>query len=515
MQEKLIQFCRIKPSVGMSIESILSCTLQYMRRFTKRKLWEAVLILREQYMELNFKYKELEEENNRLKAEQLKKKIQRVNQTVNQPSSKQPEWVLKGVGNDGLGKKKGRGKKGRKGAGNKAKDRPVTHHETAKVERCDVCGKDLMEQPTLQSENVRIIEDIPPMPIALQVIEVKQEKKYCTHCKKVVTARSELALPKTDIGLNTTVKIVYLWIMSCLPFTRISVYLNSFFGQKISTAGLASHMAGVAKLMTSVYEEILEDVKSSSKLHADESGWRVNGALWWLWVFGNSDCAYYTIDHSRGNDVVKKIMGEIFDGVLVVDGWKAYSIVECLQQSCMAHLLRKIRELHKAFPNLGSVFKFYVRFRKILRDGERLQLKRKEFGEEVFKRRLEKLHHRLDELMRWPNPNTILSDIIEKVKRQRPRILTFVEHEGVPCHNNFAESLIRKGVMKRKVSFGSKSAEGAAAYAILLSIHTTCQLRNINFVKFMMQTLKHYIRSGKPMLLSEFMANQANYAAAA
>lgn len=422
---------------------------------------------------------------------------------------------MKGVGNDGIDKKKGRGKKGRKGAGNKAKYRPVTHHETAKVERCDICGKDLLEQPPLQSENVRIIEDIPPMPIALQVIEVKQEKKYCTHCKKVVTARSAFALPGTDFGLNTTVKIAYLWIVSCLPFTRISLYLNTFFGQKISTAGLSSHMIKVANLMTSVYEEILEDVKSSAKIHADESGWRVNGKLWWLWVFGNSDCAYYTIDHSRGNDVVKKIMDEIFDGVLIVDGWKAYSILVCLQQSCMAHLLRKIRELYKVFPNLGSVLKFYVRFRKILRDGERLQSKRKEFGEEIFKRRLEKLHTRLDELVRWPNPNDILSDIIEKVKRQRPRILTFVEHEGVPCHNNFGESLIRIGVMKRKVSFGSKSAEGAKAYSILLSIYTTCKLRDISFVDFMMQSLKHYIRVGKPMLLKEYMANQANYAMAA
>lgn len=506
----------------MSLKSILSFTFQYLTFFSKKRLLDALLHLRENYLQLDKDYqnllnknKELEEENNRLKSEQLKKKIQRVNQTMNQPSSKQPEWELKGVGNDGIGKKRGRGKKGRKGAGNKAKDRPVTDHETAKVERCDICGKDLMEQPPLQSENVRIIEDIPPMPIALKVIEVKQEKKYCTHCKKVVTARSEFALPGTDFGLNTTIKIAYLWIVSCLPFTRISLYLNTFFGQKISTAGLSSHMIGVAKLMTSVYEEILEDVKSSAKIHADESGWRVNGKLWWLWVFGNSDCAYYTIDDSRGSDVVKKILGEIFEGILIVDGWKAYSILVCLQQSCMAHLLRKIRELYKVFPNLGSVFKFYVRFRKILMDGERLQMKRKEFGEEVFKRCLKTLHTRLDELMRWPNPNDILSDIIEKVKRQRPRILTFVEYEGVPCHNNFAESLIRKGVMKRKVSFGSKSAEGANAYSILLSIQTTCKLRNINFVDFMIRSLKHYIRYGKPMLLKDYMANRANYAMAA
>ena len=45
-------------------------------------------------------------------------------------------------------------------------------------------------------------------------------------------------------------------------------------------------------------------------------------------------------------------------------------------------------------------------------------------------------------------------------------MLSFVEHPGVPNHNNYAQYLIRIGVLKRKVSGGSVSAEGAHAYAI-------------------------------------------------
>lgn len=499
----------------MSLQSILSFTFQYFFCFSKRKLVEAIDILRKQYFEIESENKMLKKEIERLKFEQSRHKVMEVNKTVNQPTSKQPEWELKGVGNDGQGKKKGRGKRGRKGAGNKPKDRPVTHHETAKVENCDICGQDLSGQPPLQTENVRIIEDIPSLSVSTQIIEVRQQKKYCTHCSKVVTASTELALPKTDMGLNTTIRAMYLWVTLCLPYTKISSYLKDFFGQVVSTAGLANHLIGAAKIMQSVYEEILEDVKSSSRIHADETGWRVNGKLWWLWVFGNSESSFYTIDNSRGSDVIKKILGEIFDGVLVMDGWKSYLFLICEKQSCMAHLLRKIRKFYWAFPNLGTVFKFYIRFRKILRDGEGLQLQRKELGEETFKRKRDNLHDRLDELLRWPGPNHILKDIIEKVRRQQPYILTFVEHQGVPCHNNHAESLIRKGVMKRKVSFGSKSQKGAEAYAIMLTIYTTCQLRKISFVDFMMHSLKHYIRTKRPMLLKEYMANQTALAMAA
>ena len=97
-----------------------------------------------------------------------------------------------------------------------------------------------------------------------------------------------------------------------------------------------------------------------------------------------------------------------------------------------------------------------------------------------------------------------MEDIIKKVKRQQPRILTFVEHPGVPSHNNYAEFLIRIGVLKRKISGGSVSAEGANAYAILLSIYTTCRLRGISFPRYLKASLKHYIRTGKPMLIGAY-----------
>jgi transposase len=499
----------------MSLQSILSVTFQYLRNLSKRRILDALIKLRDQYLALENRNKELERENEQLKAEQTKNKIHAVNMKANQPTSKQPEWEQKGVGNDGIKKRKGRGRQGRKGAGNKSKERPATHHETAKVEKCDVCGRDLSEQPALQTGNARIIEDIPSIPEATQVIEVKMEKKYCTHCSNVVTAVTDIALPGTDIGMNTTILATYLWVTACLPYTRIASYLKDFFGQIVSTAGLASHLIRVANIMKPVQQEIMEDVKQSPVIHADETGWRVDGKLWWLWLFGNSHSAFYIIDKTRSSDVIKKILGEFFNGILVIDGWTAYLYLICLKQSCMAHLLRKIREFHRVYPRYGSVLSFYLKFRKILRDGERLQLKREELGEYDFYRRLGKLYQRLDELLKWPNPNKILLKIIDKVERQRPHILTFVEHKGVPCHNNMAESLIRKGVMKRKVSFGSKSPEGAEAYSILLSIYATCQLRKISFPDFMTKSLKHYIRTKNPLLLTEYMAVQPVLAIAA
>jgi hypothetical protein len=259
--------------------------------------------------------------------------------------------------------------------------------------------------------------------------------------------------------------------------------------------------------MRDIYAEILNDIKHGAVLHADETGWRVRGKNWWLWVFGTQDTAYFTVDKTRGSDVVRRVLGEIFFGVLVVDGWSAYLSLLCEQQSCLSHLLRKIRKFRDAFPHLTDIVKFYLKFRRIIRDGERLQKNRDQLGELVFQRRLKRLKKRLADLLKWPNPDNVLEEIIKKVKRQQPRILTFVEHPETPFHNNFAEYLIRIGVLKRKISGGSVSAEGAEAYAILLSIYTTCKLRGISFPKFLKESLKHYVRSGKPLSLKTYSDN--------
>ena len=500
----------------MDVRDILSATYKALSKLSKNRLLRALQNLRERYVELEDKVKTVEAENQKLKDQIKKGKIKSINMDANRPSSKQPEWDEKGVGNDGKGKKKrkGRGKKPRKGAGNRSKDLLVPdRREKATVDRCSLCGKDLTDEAPLESSNERIIEDIPDIIEKPEVIQIEQEKKYCNDCKEVITAKSELALPKADIGLNSTILICYLWVALCLPFTRIQDYLKTFFGKRISTSGLSRHVIRVSRIMEDVYNEILGDINNAVTLHADETGWRVKGKHWWLWVFGTQESAYFTIDKSRSSSVVRRVLGEIFLGLLVVDGWGAYLKLICEQQSCMAHLLRKIRKFRDALLHLSSIVKFYVKLRRILRDGERLQSRRKELGEEVFQRRLKRLKQRLKNLLNWPNPNDILREIIKKVTRQEPRILTFVEHPGAPCHNNYGEFLIRIGVLKRKISGGSVSAEGANAYAVLLTVYVTCKLRGISFPKYMKESLRHYIRTGNPMSLgiySTFMADNYN-----
>lgn len=498
----------------MKAAEIVTLSERELSNSSKKKLVHMVLVLQFELQALSasstMEVAALKGKIHEYEAEVAKLTENNINGTVNQPSSKQPEFKK-----DTGPKKKKRKKQrcARKGAGNRPKAVPDLVNEN-KLICCPTCQTDLTHQPVIETVS-RIVEDIPPPPEKTTLSEEVQERKWCPTCEQVVSAVSETALPRSDIGLRALTLVAYLWVVSAISLPGIAAFLKSFFRLRLSTAGLSKMMIRLGRIMAPVHEEILHDVKEGAVIFADETGWRIKGVLWWLWIFANDHAAYYWPDRQRGSPVVEKVLGTIFSGVLVTDAWCAYHKILCVKQTCTGHILRKIRKFRDAYPQYYSILLFLQKLRRILADGERLKLARKEIGEEAFGRRLTLLKARLHSILRWKNPNKVLKDVIEKVARQEAYILTFVEYEGVPKTNNFGEYIIKKGILKRKVSGGSMSEEGAMAYAVLQSIAQTCHLRGLSFIDYLRDCLLAYIRTGKPLLLREYQASLYTYQKAA
>ena len=450
--------------------------------------------------------------------EKTGQKIKDINQHVNQPTSKKPEWDKDGYPKPttkGEKKKKKKRRKKTAGCGNQGKadlTSDQTHFNPLAL--CPDCGNDLSDRNG-KADSGRLVEDIPAPVEKTTLFKEVTESKWCDQCQKMVSSTSEKALPGSDIGLNATIEMAYLWVMCALPFPKIRAFFIHFKTLRLSTSGISKSMIRLSTILQPVYEEILNDVKHGAKIWADETGWRVKGKLWWLWIFANERSAYYWPDKTRGGPVVQRRLGEVFLGILIVDGWHAYTKIVCDRQTCMAHLFRKIRAFIDAFPQYRSIMTFYLKLRRIIRDGEKLQAARDKVSELVFQRRLKALEQRLNTLLEWKNPNDTLKEVIKKVRRQKDHILTFIKHDGAPHHNNYGEYIIKKAVVKRKMSGGSMSAEGARAYACIQSIAMTCQLRGISFHRFLKDSLVCYIRTGRPMSLAEYEANSKSTAIAA
>ena len=73
----------------------------------------------------------------------------------------------------------------------------------------------------------------------------------------------------------------------------------------------------------------------------------------------------------------------------------------------------------------------------------------------------------------------------QDILKRREALWTFVQVEGVEPTNNAAERSIRPGVLWRKGSFGTQSAEGSRFVESMLTVVTTLKQQQRNVLEFL------------------------------
>jgi len=80
-------------------------------------------------------------------------------------------------------------------------------------------------------------------------------------------------------------------------------------------------------------------MKESRLLNIDETGWKNNGELKWLWKFTNKDVSINQILHGRGQKDLESILGKKYDGIIISGFLSAYNKIEAkAKQRCLVHL---------------------------------------------------------------------------------------------------------------------------------------------------------------------------------
>jgi hypothetical protein len=231
-------------------------------------------------------------------------------------------------------------------------------------------------------------------------------------------------------------------------------------------------------------------------LHADETGWRVNGITHWLWCFANPTTCYYLIDRSRGTPALEKFFLEAFDGVLVSDFWAPCDhVLTEDRQCCLAHLLRELEKVD--LTNSSSPWKAFAKqLRRLVRDGIRLR-KREDFTPAKYESRIRRIDARLWELARGRYGDPDAARLADRLLKYCDQLFTFLDRPEVPYDNNLAERMIRPAVILRKTCQGNRSELGAAVQAVLMSVYRTLKLRGHDPIHTVVSALKTYLTTGQ------------------
>lgn len=451
----------------------------------------------------NKKLKALEADNKRLKKEldaalkkiaELEAKIERNN--LSTPTSMQISYEKT------VPKKKRRKIRGRKrGHIGSCRSKPdkIDNEKKWRVDKvCPFCG-DTAPKKFVTSRK-RYTEDI-----ALKksiVTEHTVERCRCGKCKKIITAPMTDALPGSIIGLHTLIVSAWHHYYCGMSLNKIveSFSITSFL--KFSNGYLIQAWRRLSFILLFYYNQIQTEIQNSKYIHIDETGWRVFGENYWLWSFSNKQYVFFTINKTRGSTVIKELLGEYFNGIIISDFWIAYNKIDALaKQKCIVHLLRELKKVSlRNFSEKWTAFN--KKLKRLIADAIRLSLAKDSLENNKFSSLRKRLDIRFNELCLL---NTDDKDICRILKRwlikYRGEFFTFVDMD-IPKDNNFSEITIRNAVLLRKTSFGSQSLNGAQMAAVFLTVFATLKLNNINPVDFLIKSIKEYIKTNKLPALS-------------
>jgi transposase len=368
-------------------------------------------------------------------------------------------------------KKGGDGKPGRKpgGRGTQRQRPPVIDREInvpLEATKCPKCECPLDERQPL----TQIIEEIPP--IRPEVTRLTTWQSTCPCCGETVRSTHPLQVSLAQgaagihLGPRATALATILKSHFGLTLRKTASILRQGFNLSITAGGISQLLHRVAQKSKPNYDELLEQIRGSDAVYADETSWYVGQPKAYLWVFTTLQHTLYHVDESRGRPVAEKILGD-FDGVLVTDCAPMYNAIDCEQHKCIAHHLKVLREQRAREDNpdpryLNACEKFWQDVIGLTKARDDLPAAEFDAQHAALKIRLEKL---LNQPVRQPGDRKFQNRMLNV---ERESLLGCLNHRVEPT-NNRAERAIRPAVIARKLSCGNKTHRGAQTWEILAS----------------------------------------------
>ena len=352
----------------------------------------------------------------------------------------------------------------------------IVHREVHQtLSACPDC-RGRLSPPQEVTEHIQ--EDI--VPARVMATRYLRYRYWCRDCKKIVNAPyAPDEVPWGRLGPMTLITMAILKYHHGLPGNKIKEIFRDLAGLEISEGAVAQALGRLSHWLKVETAVVAAALRSSPFLHADETGWKINGINHWLWAMVNERLAYYQISRSRGSKIARALLGENFKGVLISDFYAAYNKIGLKQQKCLVHLLREMRQLKERDPTQAFLIP-YKKLKRIIQDALRLNEKRHGLGPGVFNRRKQLLNDRLIDFGCSIQSHKDWKRLSARVLKHHRSILAFLDVPGLPSNNNAAERAIRPHVIIRNRSYQNRTDKGAAAHSILTSLIHSLKLQGRN-----------------------------------
>lgn len=381
------------------------------------------------------------------------------------------------------------GQPGHKGHTLKMTDKPdVT--EVLRSDFCTRCGSDLREEV---HSFIKSRQEVIIPPIVPQIIEYRQYGCLCScgHHQKADFPQGINA--PIQFGSDIVALVAYFNVYQYIPFQRLRSLLSDVFNLSVSEGSIDNLLKKGALKSQVFYDAIGDNIKNAQYVGSDETGAKVNGSKFWIWVWQNVKNTFLKISKSRGFDTVAAAFPEgLPNAIIGSDRWAAQlKIKSKAKQLCIPHLLRDLNylqdlEKHEWVRKFKDLLQSALALKQIsLRDKKAYQRGQSE---------AQLLEDELNDLLAFPivkEQYEMTAKFQRQMLKNRNHLLTFLYHLDVPPDNNASERAVRNVKVKQKISGQFKS--GQDAFCILRSLIDTFRKRRLNILQNLNIVMRHSI----------------------
>lgn len=324
--------------------------------------------------------------------------------------------------------------------------------------------------------------------VAPQTTEFVVHRGRCSQCGRRVQGRHEeqvsdaLTVGNVHLGPGVIGLAAHLSKVCGMSYGKIAALLACWMGLAVHRSSLCRALERLARKSKPTEAALVDKVRGSPVVTADETGWKVGGLSAWLWGFVTERETVYLIDRGRGFAQASRILGEDYSGVLIVDGWAPYRrFTAAILQACLTHFLRRCSELIEKAKRGAARFPRQVK--AILKKALEVRDRREQgtisrHGVRVVRGQLQA---KMDRLLEGRFTNAENLRLAKHLRNYQDALFVFLSREGVEATNWRGEHAMRAGIMTRKCCGGGNRTEsGAETQATLMTVLRTIHQKSLD-----------------------------------
>lgn len=265
--------------------------------------------------------KDAEIESLKTEVAALRERLGQNSSNSSRPPSSDPPQASRRSRCEPSGKKQG-AQVGHPGAGRALKPmEAVDHVVDLRPLRCRQCGRRLAGDDPQPARHQ--VTEIPPA--QAEVTEYRRHTLACGTCAVQTEAEWGEEVPKGSFGARLQATIAYLTGRLALSHRDAAEALSVLHGVEIGLGSISAVQRQVSRALAAPVETAREFVRDQAVNHVDETGWREQSKLKWLWVNATEQVTAFQIAPKRDAATAREVIGRAKTSIITTDGYLGYS----------------------------------------------------------------------------------------------------------------------------------------------------------------------------------------------